>query len=98
MSDNQMIKQLPDHVDIDISYYPPGIGPGGFSPVVMREHAAAYNRLEFGAHEVQSKTWVILWLLDHVDWDKVTNPQMHKLEQVLGSSNLSQNTAQEGTG
>ena len=64
-------KNLPDHVEIPIEYYPDGIGPGGFSPSTMRLMAVAYNRGRI--HEMENKSWVIMWLLDNVDWDKVPN-------------------------
>lgn len=57
---------LPEYVEIPIEYYPKGVGPGGFSPQTMYMHALAEQKSLL--HEHVMKSWVILWLLDHVDW------------------------------
>lgn len=70
-------KKLPDHVEIDLSYYPENIGPGGFSPSLMKAHALALNKNPIVFEMQPLKSWIILWMLDHIDWDKV--PEKDKI-------------------
>lgn len=69
--------ELPDHVELPLDYFPLGIGPGGFSPRTMYIHALAQNKSKY-VNEMETKSWVVLWLLDHVDWDKVENKTFRK--------------------
>jgi hypothetical protein len=56
----------PEYVEIPMSYFPSGVGPGGFAPQVLRASAEAYQRSLI--HDMEVKSWVVLWLLDHVEW------------------------------
>lgn len=68
--------EFPDHVDIDMKYYPDGVGPGGFSPATMKARADMFQRGTM--HDMDGiKSWVIIWLLDHIDWDRVVTEEIN---------------------
>lgn len=71
-----IIDNLPDHVDIDMRYYPDGVGPGGFSPVVLKAHVDMCQLARI--HEMDGiKSWIVLWLLDHIDWDRIVTEEVN---------------------
>lgn len=60
---------LPTHVEFPRNYFPKGIGPGSFDPQMLYLHALALQVSMI--HESMQKSWMIIWLLDHIDWDKI---------------------------
>lgn len=63
---------LPQHVELPAEYFGIGVGPGSFDPQLMYLHALAVRNHAFsGMVPYETKSWVVLWLLDHVDWDKL---------------------------
>lgn len=61
---------LPDKVEFTKEYFPLGVGPGSFDPKLMYAHALTMRASSVGGIlPYETKSWVILWLLDHVDWE-----------------------------
>lgn len=56
------IKTHKGYIEIPITYYPNGVGPGGMDVQVMRAHAEACQRGY--TNDMEVKSWVILYLLD----------------------------------
>lgn len=74
---------LPDRIEFAEEYFPEGVGPGSFDPQMLYMFALASNAGRI--NECVTKSWVILWLLDHVDWQKVSkefNVQKTDLEEA----------------
>lgn len=74
-------ENIPGYLEIPRGYYPSGIGPGGFSPQTLYASALAYQSGYI--HDMEIKSWVVLWLLDHMDWDN----SKRKLEIALQTMN-----------
>jgi hypothetical protein len=63
---------FPERVDFPKEYFPADVGPGSFDPRLLYAHALTIRASSVGGMiPYETKCWVILWLLDHVDWHRV---------------------------
>lgn len=79
--DELTVSELPIHVEFPQDYFPKGIGPGSFDPQLMYLHALACQQGMI--HTIEQKSWVLIWLLDHVDWDNVKHTHQTAMREEL---------------